>query len=182
MIEKLRSAFQADFATEEGGIIQAHDVTCSIWMSCVEVYEEKLYDLLDFNLNQQQQQPPQIRIMTNSDKEKFIDGIKKIYVASALDAYKVYMHAQDVLQRHISSTMLNEQSSRSHSIFQFTLVREYKPQQRAIVSNLSFCDLAGGERIEKSRAMGVRLDEAKRINKSLLSLGRCLRALMESQM
>jgi len=44
-------------------------------------------------------------------------------------------------------------------------------------SVLSIVDLAGSERVCKSGLDGVRLEEAKRINKSISSLGNCIAAL-----
>ena len=43
----------------------------------------------------------------------------------------------------------------------------------ARVSLLSFCDLAGSERIAKTNNVGERQKEAGNINTSLLVLGRC---------
>ena len=42
---------------------------------------------------------------------------------------------------------------------------------------LSIVDLAGSERVSKSGSEGTRLEEAKRINKSISSLGNCIAAL-----
>ena len=41
------------------------------------------------------------------------------------------------------------------------------------------CDLAGSERIKKTKAMGERLSEAQHINSSLLELGNVIQALAE---
>ena len=46
---------------------------------------------------------------------------------------------------------------------------------------LSFCDLAGSERISKTGNVGERLKEAGNINTSLLVLGRCIKALRHNQ-
>ena len=42
---------------------------------------------------------------------------------------------------------------------------------------LSIVDLAGSERVSKSGSEGTRLEEAKRINRSIASLGNCIAAL-----
>jgi len=47
---------------------------------------------------------------------------------------------------------------------------------------LSFCDLAGSERSGKTKNVGARLTEARKINSSLLSLGKCVEALRYNQM
>ena len=52
----------------------------------------------------------------------------------------------------------------------------------ARVSMLSFCDLAGSERIKKTMNTGERQKEAGNINTSLLVLGRCIKAIRHNQM
>ncbi len=46
---------------------------------------------------------------------------------------------------------------------------------------LSFCDLAGSERIKKTLNTGERQREAGNINTSLLVLGRCMKAIRHNQ-
>lgn len=45
---------------------------------------------------------------------------------------------------------------------------------------LTIVDLAGSERVSKSGSEGQRLEEAKKINKSLSALGNCVAALIDS--
>jgi len=66
--------------------------------------------------------------------------------------------------RSVSSTNMNEVSSRSHMLFvmnisQYNLINYSNKKGR-----LSLIDLAGSEKISKTGATGVLLDEAKRIN------------------
>jgi len=46
---------------------------------------------------------------------------------------------------------------------------------------LTIVDLAGSERISKSGSNGIRLEEAKKINISVSSLGNCINALAQNQ-
>jgi hypothetical protein len=48
-------------------------------------------------------------------------------------------------------------------------------------SNLFLVDLAGSERVKKTRADAMRLEEAKKINFSLLVLGNCIQALSDAK-
>ncbi|XP_031468729.1 kinesin-like protein KIF20A isoform X4 [Phasianus colchicus] len=85
--------------------------------------------------------------------------------------------------RSFACTRMNEQSSRSHSIFSIRLLiltDEYQPHVLG-VSELTFCDLAGSERCNKTRAFGDRLKEAGNINNSLHILGKCIAALKQNQ-
>ena len=51
----------------------------------------------------------------------------------------------------------------------------------ARISMLSFCDLAGSERIKKTLNSGERQKEAGNINTSLLVLGRVIKAIRQNQ-
>ena len=79
---------------------------------------------------------------------------------------------------------LNHNSSRSHCIFTIKMVRiaDKDRPHMARVSMLSFCDLAGSERIKKTMNTGERQKEAGNINTSLLVLGRCIKAIRHNQM
>ena len=48
-------------------------------------------------------------------------------------------------------------------------------------SFLYLVDLAGSERVKKTKAVDIRLEEAKKINFSLLTLGKCINALAEGK-
>lgn len=52
--------------------------------------------------------------------------------------------------RHVSSTPLNQSSSRSHSIFTITMEGRELDNHTSFVSKLNLVDLAGSERIGKS--------------------------------
>uniref|UniRef100_A0A8C4QJK1 Kinesin-like protein n=1 Tax=Eptatretus burgeri TaxID=7764 RepID=A0A8C4QJK1_EPTBU len=84
----------------------------------------------------------------------------------------------------MGSTRLNQNSSRSHSIFSLRLLRicENERGQDVTVSELSLCDLAGSERPNCSEATGDRLKEGGNINTSLMTLGKCIHALRSNQL
>jgi len=50
-----------------------------------------------------------------------------------------------------------------------------------LLFRLTFCDLAGSERCNKTQAFGDRLKEAGNINNSLHILGKCIAALKQNQ-
>ena len=66
-----------------------------------------------------------------------------------------------------NETKLNAKSSRSHAIFRI----------QAGNTVIGVVDLAGSER---SNRVGTSVDESSNINKSLLCLGKCIKALGES--
>ena len=113
----------------------------------------------------------------------YIKGLKEVPVSSSDEAYQLLMIGRQNLQ--FAATKLNQQSSRSHCIFTVKVVRvagDSGPVPNlARTSMLSFCDLAGSERIKKTLNTGDRQKEAGNINTSLLVLGRVLKALRHNQ-
>ena len=74
------------------------------------------------------------------------------------------------------STAKNQESSRSHTIFQVKLCLETRNEQ-VVVSKFSLVDLAGSERLNDLDKTAERIEEAKYINKSLSALGNVISAL-----
>lgn len=56
---------------------------------------------------------------------------------------------------------------------------EYKKERGVKRGVLTIVDLAGSERVSKSGSEGQRLEEAKKINRSLSALGNCVAALID---
>lgn len=72
---------------------------------------------------------------------------------------------------------MNEQSSRSHSVFQMIIKGCNEINKEEIEGILNLIDLAGSERVDQSRVTGAALQETININKSLSNLGNCIQAL-----
>lgn len=103
--------------------------------------------------------------------------------------------------RHAANTKLNTESSRSHAILMVIIRRSVQDQKENDISlneqngrsngacsqmptirksKLLIVDLAGSERLDKSGSEGHQAEEAKFINLSLTSLGKCINALAEN--
>lgn len=81
------------------------------------------------------------------------------------------------------ATGANETSSRSHAILQITVEAKDKASgitAEILVGKLSLIDLAGSERAAKTNNRGIRMLEGANINRSLLSLGNCINALVDN--
>jgi hypothetical protein len=80
-----------------------------------------------------------------------------------------------------ASTAMNERSSRSHSILVFNIQQRNVEKDSLVSSCLHVVDLAGSERLKKSKVEGIHKSEAININKSLMTLGKCVSALVEKK-
>lgn len=75
--------------------------------------------------------------------------------------------------RSVGATLMNVDSSRSHSIFtiDIEMIREDREGAGLRAGRLNLVDLAGSERQSKTGSTGDRLKEATKINLSLSALG-----------
>jgi kinesin family protein C1 len=83
--------------------------------------------------------------------------------------------------RATGATLLNERSSRSHSVFVLQLTGHNETTGERTSGVLNLIDLAGSERLTSSGATGDRLTETKAINKSLSCLGDVIQALANNK-
>ncbi|XP_061455003.1 kinesin-like protein KIF20A isoform X3 [Rhineura floridana] len=153
----------------------------SIWVSFFEIYNEYIYDLLDLLPASKNQKRKVLRICEDQGGNSYIKDLKWINIKSTDEACKILKIGNK--NRSLACTRMNQQSSRSHSIFSIRLLSlsdESMPRVLG-VSELSLCDLAGSERCHKAQTFGDRLKEAGNINNSLLILGKCIAALKQKQ-
>ncbi|ORZ16604.1 kinesin motor domain-domain-containing protein [Absidia repens] len=160
-----------------------------IWITFAEIYNEKVYDLLESPNNKKRTTRRTSLPLKYEYRSgyKYVAGLKHIRVKSAKEAYTVIQKGQQ--NRVVFSTLMNQSSSRSHSIFTISLVRcpidqdDYviEDPAYATMSKLSIVDLAGSERYRNTFNQGQRLKEAGNINKSLMVLGQCMETLRMNQ-
>lgn len=109
----------------------------------------------------------------------FIEGITEETTNCAEEAIEILN--KGARNRHVGTTQMNSESSRSHSVF--TLTIESKKTVEGVTnvktSKFHFVDLAGSERQKQTAAAGSRLKEASNINKSLTVLGSVINALVD---
>jgi len=87
-------------------------------------------------------------------------------------------------KRRTAATLMNKQSSRSHSVFSVTVHQKehsVSGEELVKIGKLYLVDLAGSENVGRSGATGARGAEAGNINKSLLALGRVIAKLVQRE-
>ena len=142
----------------------------SIKISYLQIYNENLSDLL---------KPDRSNLSIREDKKRgiFVDGQSEWQVKGAEEVFE--MIERGGMSRPTASTKMNELSSRSHAMFIITIERQFEEDgyKRTQVGKLNFVDLAGSERLRVTGATGKRLEECKKINRSLAALGNVISAL-----
>lgn len=86
------------------------------------------------------------------------------------------------IKRQTAPTLMNHQSSRSHTVFTITIfTKESTASNEEILKTgkINFVDLAGSENIARSGCKDIRALELANINRSLLTLGRVIHALAD---
>lgn len=110
-----------------------------------------------------------------------VKGMDEIYIKSAFEGLQLLTEGS--LKRKVAATKCNDLSSRSHTIFTVTTnivqIDEISGEQFVKIGKLNLVDLAGSENINRSGAENKRAQEAGLINKSLLTLGRVINALVD---
>lgn len=141
-------------------------------VSYVEIYLEKIRDLLNPAANN-------LNVRESRERGVWVAGAKEVCCASA-DEMMAVMRLGGA-NRVISSTRMNSDSSRSHSVFIITIEQRNSATGATKSGKLFLVDLAGSEKVGKTQAKGQTLKEAQHINKSLSALGGVMNALTSGQ-
>lgn len=125
--------------------------------------------------------PNKFDLKIRSDKKRgvFIEDITEKYISSPDEVYTLIDIARG--SRVTAATNMNERSSRSHMIFILTVSQDNTADLSAKTGKLYLVDLAGSEKISKTGAEGKLLDEAKKINASLTTLGKVINSLTDGK-
>ncbi|KAI5090730.1 kinesin-like protein KIF13B isoform X1 [Silurus meridionalis] len=148
----------------------------TVEVSFMEIYNEKVRDLLDYKGTSQV-----LRVREHKVLGPYVDGLSRLAVTSYKDIESLMSEGNK--SRTVAATNMNEESSRSHAVFNVILTHTMRDLQSGTsgekVSKLSLVDLAGSERAVKTGASGERLKEGSNINKSLTTLGLVISALAD---
>ena len=162
-------------------------ITCSY----IQIYNEKVYDLLVdedevieqkniFDLttgvgrqtNDKPIKQKPLKIKYDRKNGVTLEGVHEIRTPNFYDIFELLRQGE--INRKIRQTKRNEMSSRSHTIFIINIQNE----KLNVVSKIKLCDLAGSERYDSRESYKkLHFDEMVNINKSLLVLGNVIHAL-----
>ncbi|XP_017859392.1 PREDICTED: kinesin-like protein KIN-7I isoform X1 [Drosophila arizonae] len=139
----------------------------------IEIYNEKIYDLL--NKKNQDLKIHESNGMVHVNCEECI-------ITSEEDLLQFLCMGNK--ERTVGETNMNERSSRSHAIFRIIIESrktDRNDDDAVIQSLLNLVDLAGSERADQTGARGARLKEGGHINKSLHFLSNVIKSLAENE-
>ena len=146
--------------------------------SFFEIYNEEIRDLLTAGKSQHNS----LELRESTDAGVYVQGLTSTVVKSASEIDDVLQNGNK--NRSVGSTLMNSQSSRSHSIFSIVVEccsTDEHNNEHIRVGKLNLVDLAGSERQSKTGATGERLKEATKINLSLSALGNVISALVDGK-
>ncbi|KAI5865052.1 kinesin-domain-containing protein [Durotheca rogersii] len=144
----------------------------TVRVSYMEIYMERIRDLLA---------PQNDNLPVHEEKNRgvYVKGLLEIYVSSVEEVFEVMKRGGAA--RAVAATNMNQESSRSHSIFVITVTQKNLETGSMKSGQLFLVDLAGSEKVGKTGASGQTLEEAKKINKSLSALGMVINALTDGK-
>lgn len=159
-VEKLFSA-KHEFEQSQG----VDNVSVSIRVELLEIYNEEVRDLLDDNAGPDGQL---IKLKLSSNEAV---GNVKVNAQNEKEVAGILQLAQE--RRCVKATKSNAESSRSHLLFTIHFDVSSTTDISSSINRsgcLHIIDLAGSERLDKSGSHGALLTEAKHINTSLSAL------------
>nr|CCC94871.1 putative kinesin [Trypanosoma congolense IL3000] len=137
-----------------------------IYVYFTEIYNESVKDLLD-------PQRGDLALHDAPDGGVFFD--KKSVLMESLECFAKLQNTAE-RNRKYGVTNLNDHSSRSHMILTFEIQRSSRQ-----VSTINLVDLAGSESASRANTDGMLLREGGFINKSLLTLGNVVDAIVDKR-
>ncbi|KAF2271065.1 kinesin-domain-containing protein [Lojkania enalia] len=158
--------------------LEAEESENSVKCSFIELYNEELRDLLSADDN------TKLKIYEDNSKKghssTLVQGMEECHIKTASKGIQLLREGSH--KRQVAATKCNDLSSRSHTVFTITVYMKRATedgQEYVSAGKLNLVDLAGSENIQRSGAENKRAAEAGLINKSLLTLGRVINALVD---
>ena len=164
IFEKIKTSQQGDKSSKY-----------SVSIAFIQIYLETIQDLFEPS--------NQVRIREDPDTGVYLENTMWIKVNSTAQCAAAFKRGEK--NRVTECTRMNAHSSRSHALLIAKIEKNFSDSESnehvMTKSNLYLVDLAGSERVAKTKAKEMRLEEAKKINYSLLVLGNCIQSLTDSK-
>ena len=157
---------------------QDENIKLSIHCNFVEIYQEDVFDLLSLDPSNAKNKfyKKKINVKENAHGVFYLQDVTNQPILTIDDFHNALN--KGIAKKVHSATNLNQNSSRSHTIFKIIINEtELNTDPNSKCSSLSIVDLAGSERANKTETSGKELQEACKINQSLSILGKCLEAM-----
>ncbi|XP_064161277.1 kinesin-like protein KIF17 isoform X1 [Anguilla rostrata] len=154
----------------------AEDTKFLVRASYLEIYNEEIRDLLGTETKQK------LELKEHPERGVYVRDLSMHTVHSVGECERIM--EQGWKNRSVGYTLMNKDSSRSHSIFTIHLEicnTDGAGEDHLRAGKLNLVDLAGSERQSKTGATGERLREATKINLSLSALGNVISALVDGR-
>jgi kinesin family protein C1 len=166
---------------EVANVVAGENDQLEVYLSCLEIYNEKLGDLLSNDREKE------IEITVNKGKI-FLPGVVKKKITSMREALDTIRISSE--RRQTEATAYNSRSSRSHSIYRISISKRGANGEQ--LGLLNIIDMAGSEKnsldtqdTDSKKALSTINSEklkkiqkeANYINKSLTTLGRIVRLI-----
>jgi kinesin family protein 1 len=158
-----------------GEMQQDKNLRCTVEVSYLEIYNERVRDLLNPSTK------GNLKVREHPSTGPYVEDLAKLVVSSFNEIENLMDEGNKA--RTVAATNMNETSSRSHAVFTLTLTQKRHDVETNMamekVAKISLVDLAGSERATSTGATGARLKEGAEINRSLSTLGRVIAALAD---
>uniref|UniRef100_H2YJV5 Kinesin motor domain-containing protein n=1 Tax=Ciona savignyi TaxID=51511 RepID=H2YJV5_CIOSA len=155
----------------------AKEAEYQVSVSMLEIYNETVKDLLNVSVEK--------RFLHIKTFFYIVLPVEQLQVSPVSDYAAVEGRiAEGTRNRTLAATNMNATSSRAHTIVAINFAQKAKNEagkSMTKTSIINLVDLAGSERADSTGATGDRLKEGSMINKSLLCLGNCIKALADIQ-
>ncbi|KAJ6224199.1 hypothetical protein RDWZM_002744 [Blomia tropicalis] len=157
-------------------ISTAENTKFLVQASYLEIYNEEIRDLLGLDAKRK------LELKENNETGVYVTNLSMHIVNDVRSCEKIMEDGWK--NRSVGATLMNADSSRSHSIFTIYIERiqtDDIESENVKFGKLNLVDLAGSERQGKTGAIGERLKEAAKINLSLSALGNVISALVDGK-
>ncbi|CAJ2502664.1 Uu.00g100580.m01.CDS01 [Anthostomella pinea] len=157
------------------GLQEDKNTRCTVEVSYLEIYNEKVRDLLNPSTK------GNLKVREHPSTGPYVEDLAKLVVGSFQEIENLMDEGNKA--RTVAATNMNETSSRSHAVFTLILTQKSfdtdTKMEMEKQAKISLVDLAGSERAQSTGATGARLKEGAEINRSLSTLGRVIAALAD---